>query len=74
MFLPGDHSLRVVYSFICNNKDWITEQLDISPLLPNNGQREKTVFNPRGEGPEEKAFNPLAEYNMIGDVKFDHVS
>jgi hypothetical protein len=75
-------SLETVYQFlVIDNFDWITAQLDITPLLPSGGTEHSNFMSSLVFGDVQPSsscvqarFNPLTEFNTIGRAKFDHVS
>lgn len=76
----GPQNLRSIYHLVCNNSDWLLQQLDIPLPLPaavaSGGTTDpKTLrfqlkLTPR---PEEK-FAPTVEQNRIGTCSFSQVN
>ena len=68
--------MTMIYNFLCNNSEWLLEQLDI-PTLYSDGvstYRPHAQFVCSTETPKRPTFNPLDRFCHIGSAIFDHVS
>ena len=69
----GLHPLKSVYNLVHHNLEWITEQLDIPPILGSAGDSRTRQFKLITSSCMTETFNPLKECNLIGTSKFNQV-
>ncbi|XP_041373481.1 uncharacterized protein KIAA0825-like [Gigantopelta aegis] len=67
----GYQDLLTVYRLVFNNWKWLEEQLDISPALSHGSQPKRSQFSLDISQREEPDFNPVTEFNKIGDNFLD---
>ena len=73
----GFQNLRNIYHLICNNSNWLFQQLDIPLPLPAAGKTTdvKTLrFQLKLTPQPEETFVPTVQQNRIGSCSFSQVS